>query len=593
MLSGVSVYAQRLLPNLERASLREIATLPEILFYKEGISSTVSIHKRGRTITLRVNGKAEAGNIADMHTHLMLGHIPLLVHPDPRNVLVIGLGSAVTVGAVAQHPVRQIDVAEIEPAVAEASRFFVKENRGALKDPRVHLTIADGRNFVLGTEKMYDVIISQPSNPWIGGVGNLFSLEFYQMVAGRLAPNGIICQWIQGYNLLPQDLRMVVKTLRTVFPHTTIWGTSPGDYLLLGSRGPLSVDFERLRTRYEALPNLREDMARVGFRSPLALLADFVLGEEDTARYAERAWPNTDDLPLLEFSAPNSLYVDTVALNEAVIEGFKTAEVPRESGLDPSVVASAQFRYDLGIACLAKGYPERAGAEFDKALRANPRHVPSLLQRGKILVGMGLPLRAQEDFRKAATINPKEAEAYAQLAIVYQGQGMPAQAERYLRKAVAIQPNSARYLTLLADLYRAEKKFHQALPHYLTALKYLPEDVGLLEGAAISYRELGQPEKAVTALKRALTVDERNAHLHFRLGEIYDRMKQYDAAVRAFVEAARLNPVAPAPYVELGRLYLLRKEQARAIDAWEQALRLDPSNVPIRRQLENLYAPAS
>jgi spermidine synthase len=593
MSSGVSVYAQRFLSSPDRVSFREAVAPWEIPFYRDGISSTVSIHRSGRIVTLRVNGKADASNASDMHTQLMSAHIPLLLHPEPKKVLVIGLGSGVTVGAAAQHPVTEIDAIEIEPAVAEASKFFVKENRDVLKDPRVRLTIADGRNFILSTRKTYDVIISEPSNPWIGGIGSLFSLEFYGIVAGRLAPNGIICQWVQGYNLFPQDLQMVVKTLRSVFPHTTIWNTSTGDYLLIGSRVPLSLDYARLEHRYQTLPTLREDMARLALSSPLSLLADFVLSEEDTARYANRAWLNTDDLPLLEFSAPNSLYADTVALNTSVMEGFKTTEFPPGKGLDPAVLDSAQFRYDLGMGFVGKGRPQRAREEFDKALRVNPRHVPSLLGRGKILLDTRFPLRAQEDFRRALAINPREAEAYVQLAIVYRGQGMPAEAERHLRKAVGIEPNNARYLTLLADLYRAEKKFQQALPRYLAALESRPEDVALLEGASFSYRELGRLEEAVTTLKRALTTDERNANLHFRLGEIYARMKQYDAAIQAFAEAARLSPLLPAPHVELGRLYLVRKEQGKAIDAWERALRLDPSNVPLRRQLEDLYATAS
>jgi spermidine synthase len=593
MSSGVSVYAQRFLSNPNRLSFRQALTLGEILFYRDGISSTVSIHRTGGFITLRVNGKTDASNGLDMHTQLMSGHIPLLLHPEPRRVLVLGLGSGVTVGAAAQHPVMEIDAIEIEPAVAEASKFFVKENRDALRDARVRLSIADGRNFILSTDKTYDVIISEPSNPWIGGIGSLFSLEFYHIVASRLAPNGIICQWVQGYNLFPQDLRMVVKTLRSVFPHTTIWNTSTGDYLLIGSRVPLSLDYARLEHRYKTLPTLREDMARLGLGSPLSILADFVLGEQDAARYADRAWLNTDDLPLLEFSAPNSLYTDTVALNTSVMEAFKTTEFPPGEGLDPAVLDSAQFRYDLGMGFVGKGRPQQARGEFDKALRVNPRHVPSLLGRGKILLATRLPLRAQEDFRRALAINPKEAEAYAQLGIVYQGEGMPAEAERYLQKAIEIEPDSARYLKLLAELYRAEKRFQDALPHYLAALKSHPEDVALLEGASFSYRELGRLEEAVTTLKKALTMDEPNASLHFRLGEIYSRMKQYDAAIQEFAEAVRLNPLFPAPHVELGRLHLLQREQAKAIDAWEKALRLDPSNASLRQQLEDLYATAS
>jgi len=246
-------------------------TQGEVLFYRDGINGTVSVHREGQYLFLRVNGKMDAGNRLDMPTQLMLGHLPLLVHQDPRAVLLIGLGSGITAGAVVRHPIERLDVVEIEPAVVEASRFFAWEHGDVLKDSKVHAVIADGRNFLLTTSNRYDVIISEPSNPWIGGLASLFSVEFFQLARQRLNPGGIMAQWVQGYNLLPDDLRMVVKTFRSVFPATTVWNATRGDFLLLGRAESTPLNLTLFETRF---PRIRADLDAAVARQGGALRDD-------------------------------------------------------------------------------------------------------------------------------------------------------------------------------------------------------------------------------------------------------------------------------------------------------------------------------
>src|SRR5262249_7539675 len=136
-----------------------------VLYYHDGLTSTVSVHREGNQLFLRVNGKTDAGTGGDMQTQVMLGHLPLLVHPHPRRVLVIGLGGGITGGAVARHPVERLDIVEIEPAVVVASRFFTSENGAVLDDPRVRVIVTDARAHLLTEAERYDVIISEPSNP--------------------------------------------------------------------------------------------------------------------------------------------------------------------------------------------------------------------------------------------------------------------------------------------------------------------------------------------------------------------------------------------------------------------------------------------
>ena len=137
---------------------------------KEHMLGQVSSHIRQFCLYGDTDGKTDASNRSDMLTQALVAHLPLLLHPDPRHVAVVGLGSGVTLGAALAHPVTDVDVVEISPEVVDASRFFERENRRALADPRTHLIVGDGRSHLLLSRRQYDVIISEPSNPWIAGV---------------------------------------------------------------------------------------------------------------------------------------------------------------------------------------------------------------------------------------------------------------------------------------------------------------------------------------------------------------------------------------------------------------------------------------
>src|SRR5262249_7166887 len=143
----------------------------------------------------------------DMSTQLLSAHLPLLLHPRPLDVMLIGLASGITLGAAEAHPVRSIEVAEISPAVVQAAGLFDLWSHGALADPRVKLVIDDARARLAIRTERFDVISSQPSNPWVAGVSNLFTREFYELARARLNRGGLFCQWVQAYRLSPDDFR--------------------------------------------------------------------------------------------------------------------------------------------------------------------------------------------------------------------------------------------------------------------------------------------------------------------------------------------------------------------------------------------------
>ena len=282
----------------------------KILFYKEGMHTTVTTELAiDGNIFLRVNGKTDASLALDMRTQLLSGYLPMFFSKNPENVLVVGQGSGVTLGAVEQFPARSIDLVEISPAVIEGSRFFDPFNHNALDDPRVRVILEDGRNHITLTEKKYDVIISEPSNPWISGIGALFTRDFYELANSRLKPDGIMCIWMHT-NMSPESFKSISRAFLSVFPNVTMWESIVGDdYLLIGSQQPYYLPYEKVKRLLENPASGRE-LKRLGISSVRDLMGLLIMNQDELKKFSEGAPIHTDDNSLLEFGAPEYIYKD-------------------------------------------------------------------------------------------------------------------------------------------------------------------------------------------------------------------------------------------------------------------------------------------
>ncbi len=281
-----------------------------LLYYREGLTATVAVAQDQNGIrSLLINGKPDASNVptGDMRTQLLLGHLPSLLAEHTRDALVIGLGSGVTAGALAKHQFKRIDIVEIEQKVAEASAYFEQENGSILKSDRVQLIVDDGRNVVQHSSQSYDVITSEPSNLWMSGVANLFTREFFQSVQKRLRPDGVLCQWIHLYQISAHDVLIFLKTIHSVFPHLVIW-VDGSDMLILAGNRPFQLDQQRISQRMSK-PEVQMSLERSNIR-PDNILKGYVSDERLLKVLKKNLEVNTDDFPVLEFSAPRSLFVN-------------------------------------------------------------------------------------------------------------------------------------------------------------------------------------------------------------------------------------------------------------------------------------------
>lgn len=280
----------------------------DVLYYAEGIEATVSsIRVKGGNQAFLTNGRVEASSsLQDQQVQYTLGHLPMLLHPAPRNVLVVGLGSGMTLGATSVHPsLEKVTLVELEPRMTGVARTFRDYNHNVLDNPRLRIVFNDGRNFLLTTKERFDVITADPIHPWFRGAGYLYTTEYFRLAAGRLNEGGVLCQWLPIYELTVENLRSVVRTLRENFRYTMLWMTYY-DAVIIGSNSPIRLDPAGLERRLAA-PGVKEDLSRVMMGSARDFLSYFALGSRGMNAFSEGGIINTDDNLYLEFSAPLSM----------------------------------------------------------------------------------------------------------------------------------------------------------------------------------------------------------------------------------------------------------------------------------------------
>lgn len=298
---------------IERRDRKQEWQKPRLVFYEDGIATTVSVDSWGKTYSMKNNGKVDASSEADMPTQISVGLLPLLLYPHdvvarPPRVALIGYGSGVTAGSVTQFPIASLEVVELEPAIYRASRFFEHVNNRPLENPKVTARVGDGRNFLSQRRDLFDVIISQPSNPWITGVSNLFTREYFQEIKSRLAEDGLFCQWAQLYEMAPWNIKTIYRTLRAEFPYVMVFAAEDlsSDTILIASRRPVTIDVARIARLLEH-PRTRAEAARAGFTSAHDIPAYVLLGPDEIDAFTAGAPINTDDNARIEFAAPRDL----------------------------------------------------------------------------------------------------------------------------------------------------------------------------------------------------------------------------------------------------------------------------------------------
>jgi spermidine synthase len=561
-------------PGIDR---RAALTAGTLIYYREGATGTVSVKALTGARSLSIDGKVDASTARDMLTQKLLAHLPLLLHPNPRQVGIVGLGSGVTLASALVHPVVSVDVIEISPEVVEASAYFADVNRRALDDPRTRLVRGDGRTHFSLTSRLYDVVISEPSNPWMSGVAALFTQEFFQRVRSRLATGGIFCQWAHTYDVSDADLRSIVGTFRSVFPDGTMWLAGDGDLLLVGSTAPLEPRLEDLSTAWQR-PGVGEDLRTVGMREPFTLLSLFVGGSRETSRYGAGSALQTDDRTALEFSGPFAVFAGAPSNHAPTLRGLL------DGGQQPSAVARAltgatasQWR-DRGAMLMGADAADSAYRAYATALDLDPTDMITL-----------------EGFVRAATAARQEDDAERRLRAMIQSRaGEPAprvslaellgirgrfdEATAVATEATRLAPGDPTAWEQLASLH-ADRGDADRLRQAAEVLRREFPDRAASWYFAASERFLrGDVASALPLVRRAIELDANYADAHNLLGAILASAGDIGAGRDAFRTSLRLDPHDAVTYVNLAQLELAAGQRDIAADLFAEALSLDPNS---------------
>jgi spermidine synthase/tetratricopeptide (TPR) repeat protein len=332
----------------------------EILFFKEGRNATVVVTRRAETRSLFIGGHPDASDQPDMATQTFLGIVPQVVRPAAEEVLVVGFGSGVTAGTLLKNPsVKRLDVVEMERAVVEASPLFHHVNGAPEEDPRFHVIFEDARSYVVSSPRQYDLMVSEPSNPWRAGIANVFTLDFFLESKQLLKKQGVFAQWLQLYSLDFDSVRLVLRTFHQAFPHVEVWWLDPFDLVILGSESEMKTEpkaFEQLLARHYA-----EEARRYGgIRKPGEFFSRYLMGTEAVRKVAGEAGPiHRDAFPVLEFEAPRGLFTAD-SQNHRRILAAKTAH---SGWLPPSV----RGQVPEGVAWLGFGAMLRSAGLWTEA----------------------------------------------------------------------------------------------------------------------------------------------------------------------------------------------------------------------------------
>ncbi|WP_437606035.1 fused MFS/spermidine synthase [Sorangium sp. So ce834] len=301
-------------------------------FVREDVHGGVTtVAHLGGVTTMYTNGKFQGDDGPEMTAQRRFAHFPSLFVRHPRAALVIGLGTGTTTGTIAAYPFERIDVAEISPAIVEASRrFFAGPSLNALDDPRVRLSLNDGRNELLvAAEGRYDLIAIELTSVWFAGAASLYSREFYELARSRLAEGGVLQQWVQLHHIRRRELAAVIRTMRSAFPHVALFvGGAQG--ILVASAAPLVASAARLAA-LDARPALQATLAGARLAD---LLDDLVTSGDDLDRLvadaAEDGGPilSTDDNLYLEYATPKGNVLPYGASLEAALAFLSRYRTP-------------------------------------------------------------------------------------------------------------------------------------------------------------------------------------------------------------------------------------------------------------------------
>ncbi len=510
----------------------------EILYYKEGTHFTVSVEESADSgiRTLRIDGKVDASNnvAEEMETHVLLSDLPVMMHGSPRKSLVIGLGSGITLGSMTKwETIETINCVEIEPAMIEASRFFNQWSGDPLNDERINIIINDARSYLNATRQTYDVISSVPSNPWMAGSAQLFTKEFFETVKYRLNSGGVFGAWMQRYAIHPKDYALVLKTIDEVFENVFVWNVSHSDSLIIASEDVNKIDFNKIKEMFENAENNYSQL--LGIETPYDLLSRFVIGPEKIKRITGSVrGVNSDNRPLLEFSAARNMYLDT---------GDRTHQFLNENRESPAnYIIDFEGNLELAEAFIKRNDFTLALSELKISISSGQKLQEAYNLSGYCYLMLGDVDTGMDMLHKSLDINPKDEATRINLSQAYLLKENIEKAEGILKEIIKDNPDYIFAYNNLGDIYIRTGRIEQADVLFREAISRQPDFLyPYLHLGRILLENKNNPLEAKKYMHKALERYPESADAWYILGHVYLRLNRAEQAEGAFNRAMRYD----------------------------------------------------
>ncbi len=561
----------------------------KLLFYRDSINATVTVQQLDDLIFLKVGGKTDASSGLDMGTQILSAHLPLLIHPNPKSIFVLGLGSGITLGHAGRYPLSVIHCAEIDPAVVEGARLFRRYNFGIHDDPRVRIFNGDGRNVLLASTRQYDVISSEPSNPWIAGIAALFTQEFYQLAKQRLAPGGIMCQWLHLYRMFPSDVKLILKTFHEEFPYVSVWSSIPGDLLLIGSMQPHELSCERLAQRMRE-PAIQEALKPVHVERPELLLQLFLLGNEEIEQLtADVAWVHRDDQPFIEFSAPKALYIgQTFHTNYDGIWRFKSTPKAIAPDYDERNEDADFYRATAELWKSRSDWTREKDA-LKQVVKLDPRSGQAWASLAEASLRAGEQISTEEALVNAERLSPAEPKIYRLLGRIYAVQHRLEEAQRFYLRFASLTVSDGPTAFDIAEVLREAGRFLEASEFYRSSVS---QGGGSHPFVVLAYakalNELRSWPMAEAILRFAMHNFPGDPKFPLLYGELLLKQQRLEEAEVWFKRAVTLAPKTTEPYYGLARIAVATGARERAVYYLRQVLIYNPYDLDASQLLYRL-----
>jgi spermidine synthase len=557
--------------------------LNKLMYFEEGLSDTVAVFKEEYGLLdpsakrLITNGiSMSASNMTATRYMKLLAHIPILLVDDPNDVLVVCFGTGQTTGAAGLHPrVKTVDSVELSASVINAGKMFADQNHNVLANPKVNFVIQDGRNHLLTTHKLYDVITSEPPPPRTAFTVNLYTKEYYKLQKNKLKPGGIATQWIPLHSQGPKEVAMHFKTFQSVFPYTMGWLSVANEMLVIGSNQPIKIDFNKLNERLQE-PEIKKALEDIEIPDIFSFLSNIWLLNEQVEKLGEGFPLITDNRPAIEFYLDlgkvigmpgQERYVFNRARFDDVVQRISNMPESARQKLEPYY--AAMDLYQRGVMYGNRGqllkamtlvddddlfrYHLQAGRKqmqrLTQLIEEEPENLQYLLNLAHSFYQIGNYKQSMEILQLVIDKNPnlsfanlymgynlleigkkEEALTFFKKTAKYDRQQMGTVMREIglvsLLKEIDKNPEDPLLQRSLAEYYNLKKEYLKSLEYSLPLLQQDQMNLKILQIIVYSYRGLGEAKEVLMYGGRYNLIDPEEMHLQFIMAEIFVQLNK-------------------------------------------------------------------